>query len=315
MNVYWDLAELPDEPIEPMATMGNLDGVHRGHQVIISHLGQEAERVGAETMVITFEPHTRRVVRPADPFRTVMTTREKLRRLAEMNVDHVLILPFAEGYSEMTAHEFIEEVLWDPLRVRSVFVGPDAGFGRGREGDVRLLSSEGRRLGFHVGVIEPLSVNGRRVSSSAVRRAIAAGNLDSANRLLGRDYMLTGTVLRGFRRGRELGYPTANLSDEGVVLPPSGVYAGWAMTETGERLGAMINIGERPTFDGRSLSIEAHLFDFDGDLYGRELRLAPRQFLRSEVKFEGPEPLKMQLRKDALEARKVLGLRRSKKGD
>ncbi|TNF27477.1 MAG: bifunctional riboflavin kinase/FAD synthetase [Deltaproteobacteria bacterium] len=310
MNVYWDLDQLPEEPLEPIMTMGNLDGVHRGHQIIISHIQQEAERVGAPTLVVTFEPHTRRVVRPDSGFRTVMTTREKLRRLQELGVDHVLVLPFREGYSEMTALEFIDEVLWEPLKARSIFVGPDAGYGKGREGDVRLLSSEGRRLGFHVGVIDPLYVEGHRISSSLIRRAIENGNLERANRLLGRHHIVSGTVMRGFRRGRELGYPTANIADEGVALPPFGVYAGWAFTEAGERYGTMINIGERPTFDGQSLSIEAHLFDFDGNLYGRELRVSLRHHLRAEAKFEDAAALKAQMMRDAVEARKLLGIKK-----
>lgn len=314
MNVYWDLEQLPEEPLEPIVTMGNLDGVHRGHQVILSHLRQESERIGAPTLVIVFEPHTRRVVRPKDTFRTIMTTREKLRRLAEFAIDHVLVLPFAEGYAEMSPLEFIDEVLWEPLRLRSLFVGPDAGFGKGREGDVRLLSSEGRRLGFHVGVIDPLFADGHRISSSLVRAAIEGGNLDRANRLLGRDHFVTGMVMRGFRRGRELGFPTANLSDEQLVLPPNGVYAGWAVTEDNERHGAVINIGNRPTFDGRDLSVEVHIFGFDGNLYGKELRVAPRHFLRGEAKFEHADALKVQIAKDAVEARKVLGIKKAKKG-
>lgn len=313
MNVYWDLDQLPEEPLEPILTMGNLDGVHRGHQIIISHIQQEAERVGAPTLVVTFEPHTRRVVRPDPTFRTVMTTREKLRRLEELGVEHVLVLPFKEGFAEMNAFEFVEEVLWDPIKARSVFVGPDAFFGKNREGDVRLLSSEGRRLGFHVGVISPLFAGGHRISSSLVRAAIEHGNLERANRLLGRDHILSGVVMRGFRRGRELGYPTANISDEGIALPPFGVYAGWAVTEDGERHGAVVNVGNRPTFDGRSLSIEAHLFNFDGNLYGKELRVSLHHHLRPEAKFDDAGALKAQLTRDAVEARKVLGVKKAAK--
>ncbi len=313
MNVYWDLDQLPETPIEPVATMGNLDGVHRGHQVIISRLHQEAERAGAETLVITFEPHTRRVVRPKEEFRTVMTLKDKLRRLQELNVHHVLVLPFAEGYSEMSAKEFVEEVIWEPLRVQAMYVGGDAGFGKRREGDVRMLTSEGRRLGFHVGVVDPLVVGGARISSSRIRTAIDRGHLDVMTRLLGRDHAVTGTVMRGFRRGRELGYPTANIADEGIALPPHGVYAGFAQTEDDVRHGAMVNIGVRPTFDGSSLAIEAHLFNFDGNLYGKELRVSLRHRLRGEAKFDDPDQLKMQLRKDAIEARRLLGIKKARK--
>ncbi|PIE19159.1 MAG: riboflavin biosynthesis protein RibF [Proteobacteria bacterium] len=312
MKVYWDVDQLPDTPVEPVATMGNLDGIHRGHQVIISRLQQEAERIGAETLVITFEPHTRRVVRPHDDFRTVMTLKEKLGRLHERDVDHVLVLPFADGYAEMSAKEFIEEVIWEPLHVRAMYVGHDAGFGKRREGDVRLLTSEGRRLGFHVGVVDPLLVGGKRVSSSRVRAAVTAGKLDVAARLLGRDHVVSGMVMRGFRRGRELGFPTANISDEATVLPPHGVYVGWAQTQDNCRHGAMINVGTRPTFDNGAVSVEAHLFNYSGDLYGQELRVSLRQRLRGEVQFDDPDQLRIQLKKDAVDARKLLGIKRAK---
>ncbi len=308
MKVYWSVEQLPETPIEPIATLGNLDGVHRGHQGILGQMRQDADRVGAETMVVTFEPHTRKVLRPKDDFRPLMTTTEKLRRLNELRVDHVLVLPFAEGLAELTALEFVEEVLWEPLRVRTLYTGSDAAFGKDRHGDFRFLTSEGRRLGFHVGMVEPVLHGKRRISSSFVRDAVVAGDLDLATNLLGRDHVLTGVVLRGFRMGRELGFPTANIRDEGIRLPPNGVYAGMATLEDGTRYGAMINIGVRPTFGGEKLSIEAHLFNFDGNLYGQELRVGLRARLRSEVAFGNVEALQAQLRRDALEARKALGL-------
>jgi riboflavin kinase/FMN adenylyltransferase len=314
MKIYWSADELPETPLEPVATLGNVDGVHRGHQVILGTLTQEAARIGAPTMVITFEPHTRRVLRPQEGFRPLMTTLEKLRRFLEFGIDHVLVLPFAQGVSDMSALEFVEEILWEPLRVRSMFVGPDAQFGKDRIGDVRFLSSAGRRLGFHVGVVEPLMHANGRISSTRVREAVTDGDLELANRLLGRDHVISGTVLRGFRLGRELGFPTANIRDEGITLPPNGVYAGWAHLEDGTRYGCMLNIGVRPTFGGEKLSIEAHLFNFEGNLYGKDLRVALRGRLRSEVQFPNVEALKVQLRRDATEARRMLGIRRNAEG-
>jgi riboflavin kinase/FMN adenylyltransferase len=312
MDVYFGIDKLPETPIEPIATLGNLDGVHRGHQVILSNLMQNAERVGAPTMVVTFQPHTRQVIRPQDDFRPLMTTLEKLRRLHEQGIDHVLVLPFAEGVQEMTAAEFVEEVLWEPLRVRTMYVGHDCAFGKDRVGDARYLTSEGRRLGFHVGLVEPLIVSGGRVSSSRIRAAVAAGDLELANRLLGRDHIVSGSVVRGFQKGRELGFPTANIHDEGITLPPNGVYAGWAVLEDGTKHGAVLNIGVRPTFGGDKLQIEVHLFNFDGNLYGQELRVALRHRLRSEVEFGDVEALKNQVRRDAAEARKLLGIKSAK---
>lgn len=309
MKVYFGTNELPETPIEPIVTLGNLDGVHRGHQVILSKLTQDAERVGAETMVITFQPHTRKVIRPTEDFRPLMTTTEKVRRLYEQGIHNVLVLPFGEGISEMTATEFVEEILWDAVRARSIYVGADCTFGKDRVGDFRFLQSEGRRLGFHVGLVDPLVIGGRRVSSSAIRHHVSVGDLESANRLLGRDHIISGTVMRGFRMGRELGFPTANIQDEGIRLPPNGVYAGWTTLEDGTKHGAMMNIGVRPTFGGEKLSIEAHLFNFDGNLYGQELRVSLRARIRSEVAFGDVEALKNQLRRDAVEAKKLLGIK------
>lgn len=306
MKIYYGVEQLPKEPIEPIATLGNLDGVHRGHQVIISELRQDAERVGAETMVITFSPHTRQVIRPEDGFRTLMTDLEKLRRLKELGVDHVLVLPFAEGIAEITADEFVDEILWGALKARKFFVGEDCSYGKNRAGDARTLASAGRRLGFFVQVVDPLIVGGVRVSSSAIRQAVMRGDFETARRFLGRDPMLSGEVLRGRRVGRELGYPTANLRDEDIVLPPNGVYAAWALTEDGARHGAMLNIGVRPTFGVSKLSVEAHLFDFQGDLYGQNLRLLLKSRLRDEQSFSGPAALKAQLKRDAQAAKAIL---------
>jgi len=313
MNVYWSVDQLPETPIEPIATLGNLDGVHRGHQVILSRLVQESERTGNPTMVITFQPHTRKVLRPQEEFRPLMTTTEKLRRLYELGIQHVLVLPFADGIAEMTAVEFIDEILWEPLRVKSMFVGPDCQFGKGGVGDLRLLSSEGRRLGFHVGQIDKLQLGGARISSSLVRDAVAHGDLEGANRMLGHDLIVSGTVLRGFRMGRELGFPTANIRDEGTLLPPHGVYAGMATLQDDSQHGCMLNIGMRPTFGGSALSIEAHLFNWEGNIYGQELRVAVRARLRAEVAFPDADALKAQLRRDAVEARKVLGIKKASK--
>ena len=312
MEIYYGIDKLPETPLEPIATLGNLDGVHRGHQVILSQVVQNAERVGAPTMVVTFAPHTRKVIKPNDDFRPLMTSLEKLRRLDEQGIQHVLVLPFAEGISEMTAAEFVEEVLWEPLRVRTMYVGEDCAFGKDRVGDARFLTSEGRRLGFHVGLVDPLPVNGRRVSSSGIRHAVTAGDLELANRLLGRDHIISGTVLRGYRMGRELGFPTANIADEGICLPPNGVYVGWAYTADGNKHGTMLNIGVRPTFGGEKLTIEAHLFNFDGNIYGQELRVMLRARLRNETAFADVDALKNQIRRDAVEAKKILGIKSTK---
>lgn len=314
MHMYPNLEALPDEPIEPVATLGNFDGVHRGHQAILAQLQQEAQRIGAPTMVISFHPHPRKLLRPDDPFDPVMSLRERMRTLWELNVDHSLVLPFDHDIAELSAQEFIEEILWDALKVRAVYVGPDTRFGHNRTGDVRFLASEGRRLGFHVGQVEPIRLEERRISSSWVRRAIMGGHMDLATRLLGRQHRLSGVVVQGHQRGRTLGFPTANLLQDGSLLPPAGVYAAWALLDGQPRAGAVVNIGKRPTFEEtEELAIEAHLLDFEGegDLYGSELTLSMVRKIRDEARFAGPQQLKMQIRRDIIEARRTLGLGRS----
>ncbi len=312
MQMYPDLDALPDVPIEPVATIGNFDGVHRGHQAILARLQQEAARVGAPTMVITFFPHPRELLRPEDPFDSIMSLKQRLEILWDLGVDHVLVLPFDHDLAELTAREFIEEILWDALRVRAMYVGPDTAFGHNRSGDVRFLASEGRRLGFSVGVVDPIIAEGRRISSSWVRRAVQGGHLELAAHMLGRQHRVAGVVVQGHQRGRELGFPTANLLVDGGMLPPAGVYAAWAHKGEDERLGAVVNIGHRPTFEGEDapLTVEAHLLNFEGELYDEPLSLALVRKIRDEAAFPTAQQLKMQIRRDALEARRSLGLPR-----
>ena len=312
MQMYSDLDALPAEPIEPVATMGNFDGVHRGHQAILARLQQEAARVGAPTMVITFFPHPRELLRPDADFEPIMSLKQRLEILWDLGVDHALVLPFDYDLAELTAREFIEEILWDALRVQAMYVGPDTAFGHNRSGDVRFLASEGRRLGFSVGTVDPIIAEGQRISSSWVRRAVKGGHLELAAHMLGRQHRLAGVIVQGHQRGRELGFPTANLLVEGGMLPPPGVYAAWAHRDDEERLGAVVNIGHRPTFEGEEapLTVEAHLLGFDAEIYGEPLSLALVRKIRDEAAFPTAKQLKMQIRRDVIEARRSLGMPR-----
>ena len=309
MEMYDHIDGLPDVPIEPVVTIGNFDGVHRGHQAILSRLREEGERLGAPTMVITFSPHPSQVLRPSVPFHGVMSLREKMRCLWELGIDHALVIRFDHEFTEMTASEFVEEVLWDALRVRAVHVGRDTRFGSGREGDIQFLSSEGRRLGFHVGIVEPVLVDGEVISSSRIRKAVLAGQLREASRLLGRAHRIVGVVEKGDQRGRTLGFPTANLTSDGAMLPPDGVYAAWSYLEDGKRHPSVVNIGVRPTFDVEPRRVvEVHLLDFSADLYGQRLQVGLMERIRGEAKFEGVAELKAQIQRDVVAARRLLGL-------
>jgi len=308
MQMYQDIESLPKTPIEPVATIGNFDGVHRGHQAILAKLKEEGERLGAPTMVITFFPHPRQVLRPEDEFHAVMSLRERMRRLWDLGIDHTLVLRFDADMAELTATEFAEEILWDALKVRAMYVGRDMSFGHRREGDVRFLASQGRKLGFTVGLVEAIFSGGQPISSSRIRDLVLAGRMTEATRLLGRPHRVAGTVQEGDKRGRELGFPTANVSADGGMLPPNGVYAAWVTGPDEVRRRGVVNIGVRPTFkEGDAPVVEAHVLDFDGDLYGETLILELVDRIRAEVRFEGPAMLKRQIVRDVIEAKRLLG--------
>jgi len=307
MEMYPQISSLPEEPLEPVATLGNFDGIHRGHQAILARVKEEAKRLDAPTMVITFHPHPRQVLRPELSLQPLMSLKERLRILWDLGIDHVLAIPFDLDFAQRTATEFVEDILWERLRLRAMYVGGDTAFGQGRQGDVRFLASEGRRLGFATGLVDPVLAAGGPISSSRIREALSHGDMDLVAQMLGRHHAVVGQVVRGQSRGRELGYPTANLFSDGGCLPPGGVYASWATVASGARHLAVVNIGERPTFgDGGGLTVEAHLLDFEGDLYDQELRLALAHRIRSEQDFQGPEQLKEQIARDVAEARRRL---------
>lgn len=308
MEIYPNIEALPSKPIEPVATLGNFDGVHRGHQAILSRLKTESQRVGAPSMVITFNPHPRQVFEPASSFQPLMNIKERLRRFWDLGMDHVLVIPFDQDLAELTAREFVEDVLWERLRVTAMHVGPFVQFGHQREGDLKFLESEGRRLGFPVGSVEPFFVQGRRVSSSWARDAVERRQLSEAARVLGRHFTLAGTVIEGDKRGRELGFPTANILPEGCMIPGPGVYAAWVTLADGRRKAGAVNVGVRPTFEGDRVVVEAHILDFEGDLYGSEIFVEFVGYIRPETRFPGPKQLKLQIRRDVIEAKRLLGV-------
>lgn len=307
MEIYPDVLSLPETPIEPVVTLGNFDGVHRGHQAILAKIQSEAERRGAPSMVLTFHPHPRSVLAPDVRVPQIMSLRERLRVLWDKGIDHCLVIPFDHDFAEVTAREFVEEILWDRLKIRAIYTGDNTAFGHRRSGDVRYLASEGRRLGFDTGIVEPVFTDKLRISSTAARQAVSTGDMDLAARLLGRHHIVSGQVVHGDGRGRTLGVPTANLFTDGGMHPVSGVYAAWATTDDGARHQAVVNVGVRPTFESsEALSVEAHLLDFDQDLYDQSLRLAMVRRIRSEIAFDGVDQLKAQIARDLAEGRSIL---------
>lgn len=290
-----------------VATIGNFDGVHRGHQHMIAAVRAAAVRLGLPAAVITFEPTPREFFEgDAAPAR-LTRLREKLEALASYGVDRVLVLRFDRRVQAMGATEFVERLLVDGLGVRHMVVGHDFHFARRREGNLALLQEAGKRHGFTVEEVGRYMDEGERVSSSLVRDALGRGDLERARKLLGRPYRMAGRVRRGAQLGRTLGFPTANLALHRKVVPLWGVFA---VRVSGAGLAdhpAVVSLGTRPTINGTEPLLEVHVFDFDGDLYGRYLDVDFILRLRDERRFETIDALVAQMHRDAAAARAALG--------
>jgi riboflavin kinase/FMN adenylyltransferase len=293
-----------------VVALGNFDGVHLGHQRVISAAGTLARRLGAAHAVLTFEPHPRSVFRPQDPPFRLTPFRMKSRRIETLGVDLLFTLHFDLEFSRRSAEAFIDSVLVEGLGVRYVVVGYDFVFGHQRRGNPSLLAERGAALGFGVEVVAPVAAgSGAVYSATRIREHLVAGRPREAAALLGRFWEIDGRVERGDRRGRTIGFPTANIFLQDYLRPAGGVYAVRAALEEGERTcwyDAVANFGTRPTFGGSDLRLEVNLFDFDGDLYGRHLRVALIEHLRPERRFSGIDALKAQIAEDALRAREIL---------
>jgi len=295
-------------PVGGAITVGTYDGLHRGHQVLLGRLREHARRLGGPTVMLTFEPTPREYFVPQDPPARLTSFRERWRCLADLDLDHLAVLRFGAAVRGLTAEQFIER-LARGFTPAVVVIGHDFRFGRGGTGTPDLLRDAGARLGFEVDVVEPVVFQGTRISSSAVREALARGAVTEAEELLGRPFALTGKVVRGAQLGRKLGYPTANVRFRRRRLPVGGIYAVRVDVRGGPQgLPGVASIGTRPTVDGVEPLLEAHVFDFGGDLYGREIRVECACFLRPELRFESIEAMVEQIHRDAGEARRVLGI-------
>ena len=294
-------------------TIGAYDGVHLGHQAVIGQVRRLAAELGARSAVVTFDRHPASVVRPESAPRLLTDPEQRLELLASTGIDATVVVPFHEQQSQEDPESFVERVLVGALGVRSIVVGDDFHFGRGRQGNVSTLHRLGEHFDYEV---VPLELVGRPdgvdepVSSTAIRRALAGGNVGLAGQLLGRPFEVRGAVVMGDQRGRQIGFPTANVEvPNQICLPADGVYAGRYLRPDGQAHACAINLGRRPTFyeHADSSLLEAHLLDFDGDLYGEAARVRFEHFLRSERKFDGIDSLVGQLKHDVEQARRMLG--------
>jgi riboflavin kinase/FMN adenylyltransferase len=294
-----------------VVTIGAYDGVHLGHQAVIAEVRRRADARGLRSTVVTFDRHPASVVRPASAPRLLTDLDQKLELLAGTGIDRCLVVSFDEVRSQEPAEDFVREVLVHRLAAREVVVGEDFHFGYQRKGDVALLREMGADLGFTVDGLALVSVDGSdKASSTAIRHALVEGDLDRARAMLGRDHEVRGVVAHGDERGRELGFPTANVSVPGeVLLPADGIYAGWFQRADGAVLPAAISLGRRPTFyvESNVSLLEAHVLDFSGNLYDEHVRVRFVERLRGEERFDSVEALVEQIQRDCDQARAILG--------
>jgi riboflavin kinase / FMN adenylyltransferase len=304
---YWRLAR---DAWGAVVAIGNFDGVHRGHRALIETARRRADALGAPLGVVTFEPHPREVLTPDSAPPRLTPFRVKARLLADLGVEHLFVIAFDAALREKSPEAFVHDVLAGGLSIRHVVVGYDFRFGYRAAGDVERLAALGRDHGFETTRIEPVAWAGKICSSSRIRAAVEAGEVALARDLLGHPLMIEGRVVAGERRGRALGYPTANLRPPAkrALWPPAGIYAvrARAPDRREDWRDAVASLGWRPTFGGRDLVLEVHLFDYEADLYGQWLCCAFVERLRDEERFETVEALRLQMARDCVRARTVL---------
>ena len=306
MKVFHDLPPGLSPFSRTVVTIGNFDGVHLGHRAILARVRQRAKELEAQSVAITFEPHPIKVLRPDASLPLLTTPEQKIDLLAASGLDAVAVLPFNREFAALEAREFVQRYFLERLQVREVVVGHDYCFGRGREGNIELLTEMGRSHGFTVQSVWAVEVEGAVVSSSLIRAMLRLGKVVPANQLLGRHYGVVGQVVTGKGRGAKLlGVPTANIRPENELLPATGIYAVY-VHRRGEIIPGAANIGTCPTFENSEFSLEVHLLDFNSDLYGEKLGVEFVARLREERRFPSIEELAAQIHADIAQARKVL---------
>lgn len=310
MSLEEDLSHLePDR--DSTVTIGVFDGVHRGHRHLIGRLVREARDAGTLAGVVTFKNHPITVLRPGAEVRFLTDLDERVRLLKELGVDFVAPIRFDRKLANLSSRDFLAR-LYESLRMRRLIVGPDFAMGRDRDGTLDTLPAIGESIGFSFESVDLMTDSAGVVKSTTIRNRIAEGDVSRASKLLGRNFSISGTVVHGEERGRELGFPTANLElGPGLMFPGDGIYATWAHLESGSYMAAT-SIGVRPTFDdGENRTIEAYLLDFSGDIYGQTMRLEFVQYLRGEEKFDTLQALLDQMGEDVRQARDILTSARS----
>ncbi len=303
MNIIRDLDEIKGPFVRPVLTIGNFDGVHRGHRVLFGRVLERARALGGQSIVMTFDPHPIKVMKPGNGPPLITPTEQKLELIASEPVDFIICVPFTREFAAVSAKAFVRDLLVGRIGVSELVVGYDYSFGAGREGNISMLRELGREFGFEVHVVDPVYIDGMLVSSTSIRKFVQEGSLEEARRLLGRDYQICGKVVPGEGRGGPLlGFPTANIVPVDELVPREGVYA-VSVEFGGEVHQGVTNIGRNPTFGEAPLTVETHLLDFSGDILGRTIRINFIRRLRDEIAFDSVDSLASQIARDIREAR------------
>ena len=306
MQVLRSIPELAQIPGPVFLAIGVFDGVHLGHQAVISTATRHATEAGGTAVVVTFDPHPVKILRPEKSPRLLTATQHKIALIRGLGVSHLLVLRFDREFASTSPEDFVRQLVESAQPLREICVGQEWSFGKNRAGNLALLKKLGAEFGFNVVGVEPVTSQEKIISSTAIRQAVETGDFATARRMLGRDYTILGTVEEGKHLGRSLGFPTANLSAHSEQFPPNGVYAAEGLLN-GKTMRGVVNLGVRPTIDDGSPQrvLEFHLFDFDRDLYGENVELRFLQYLRPEQKFENVAALREQIARDVEAARSI----------
>lgn len=305
MKIYQGASRIKEKLRNPVVTIGNFDGVHVGHQALFAKIIDRARSTGGVSVVYTFDPHPLKVLQPQRSFPLITTREEKQQAIEGFGIDVLICEHFTEFFAQMSMEAFVGEVLCSAIQAKEIFIGPDYRFGKERKGTTDLLKSLGERCGIKVNILGNIEIGGVEVRSTMIRNLVLEGKVNEAKRFLGRAYTLKGTVIPGNAIGRKIGIPTANLDPEKELYPRSGVFAVKVLFDEHDEKG-VLNIGSNPTFPGKGFSLEVHILNFARELYGSQVELIFVEKLRDEKKFDSPELLVAQIRKDIEAAREVL---------
>ena len=307
MELYKNLSDIKNPFADSYVTIGNFDGVHLGHQMLFSEVVNKAYNNKGTSIVVTFDPHPLQIVRPEIDMKLISSYEQKVELISYAGIDVLVVIPFTRDFAGTSAESFVDDILVGTIGVKELVIGYDYAFGKGRQGNIEFLKEQGKLKGFPVTVVEPYYVDDMLVSSTKVRELVNDGRMMDVKKLLGRSYQIRGTVQQGKKRGGPVvGFPTANLHiSEEDLCPKHGVYV-TQVVYNGKCYGGVLNIGYNPTFGENRLSAETHIFDFNQEIYGKEIKINLLKFLRSEQKFSGPAELADQIKEDIRQAKGIL---------